>query len=283
MELDKGEDMEKVTKFIRAEIKEVNVDNFTLTATISTKKVDRDGDIIQPEAFSKRLKSYKDHPVLLSSHRYDDLRKQIGKAISVNIGEDEVTAKFEYIVGQGNQEADWAWVLAQKGLASYSIGFLGHEFEWLKDKDAEGNERITGRKFSDIELLEISQVLVPSNRGALQSGRALAQEELELCELVNKSLKDEDFQIEQKPKPKPDESRDDYMSRCIPQVIGEGKDRDQAVATCNSLWENRDKSIHYSDELLGKEGQVPISAPKGEIGIDDIKDAVGTAVSQIRK
>jgi len=184
----------KVIKIMRAEVKDIDKEKFTLTAVISNKKVDRDGDVVLPESFSKRLKTYKEHPVLLSSHNYNDLRKQIGKAVSVQVDDNEVVAKFEYFVGQGNDEADWAWVLAQKGIAAYSIGFMGHEFEWMKEKDAEGNERVTGRKFIDIELLEISQVLVPSNRGALQSSVSMATEQAQLGELAIKSLKDEDFE-----------------------------------------------------------------------------------------
>ena len=232
--------MEKVTKFIRAEVKDINTEKHTLTAVISTKKVDRDGDIIDPEAFKKRLKSYKDHPVLLSSHNYSDLRKQIGKANSVSVDEDSVSAQFEYFVGLENPEADWAFVLAQKGIASFSIGFMGHSFAWLKEKDADGNERITGRRFTDIELLEVSQVLVPSNRGALQSGLALAQEEASLCELAIKSFDKGDL--------------------------------------------NEQEKVHYSDKLLGDEGdKPPISEPKSELGIEDIKGAVKTAVTQLKE
>lgn len=235
--------MEKFIKVIRAEVKDINTEKHTLTAVISTKKTDRDGDVVDPMAFKNRIKSYKEHPVLLSSHNYGDLRKQIGKANKIDVEDNEVTAQFEYFVGQGNPEADWAWVLAQKGIAAFSVGFMGHQFEWLKEKDAEGNERITGRKFTDIELLEVSQVLVPSNRGALQEGRSLAQESAELCELAIKS----------------------FDSGDIKEVKIE-------------------KENHYSDELLGKEGQAPISEPKGkELGIDDIKGAVNKAVSNLKK
>jgi HK97 family phage prohead protease len=278
--------MEKFLKVIRVEVKDINTEKHTLTAVISTKKTDRDGDIVDPEAFKKRIKYYKDHPVLLSSHNYSDLRKQIGRSTNITIDENEVTSTFEYFVDKGNPEADWAWVLAQKGIAAYSIGFMGHQFDWLKEKDAEGNERITGRKFTDIELLEVSQVLVASNRGALQQGRALAQESAELCELAIKSFDKGELKnnVEQKPKPKPDESREDYMARCVPQLIGEGKDKDQAVAICSSMFENRDKSVHYSDELLGKEADPAISEPQSkELTIEDITGAVNEAVSETKK
>ena len=59
--------------------------------------------------------------------------------------------------------------------------------------------------------------------------------------------KDEIPAAEQKPKPQANESKDDFMKRCIPMLIDEGKDNDQAVAICNSLWEEKTVS---NPELL---------------------------------
>jgi len=40
-----------------------------------------------------------------------------------------------------------------------------------------------------------------------------------------------------KPKyPESNESKDEYMSRCVTSVMNEGKNRDQAVAICYSYW-----------------------------------------------
>lgn len=174
----------KIIKFYKTEIKTVDSDSMTVEAVVSTKNVDRDGDIVTPKAFEKRIKTYKQHPVLLSSHNYGDLLKQIGEAVKVKVTDSGLEATFKYYAGMGNQEADWAWVLAQKGIASFSIGFIGHEFDYIKQKDGE-SEFITGRKFTDVELLEISQVVVPSNRQALQ----MSVDQAELCELALKSFK----------------------------------------------------------------------------------------------
>ena len=45
------------------------------------------------------------------------------------------------------------------------------------------------------------------------------------------------------PTPRANESRDDFVSRCIPVVLEDGTaaDRKQAVAVCNSMWEDRNK------------------------------------------
>ncbi|HSG31040.1 MAG TPA: hypothetical protein VLB82_05785 [Thermodesulfobacteriota bacterium] len=39
------------------------------------------------------------------------------------------------------------------------------------------------------------------------------------------------------PTPRRGENKDDFMKRCIPQVVGEGKPQEQAIAICSSLWE----------------------------------------------
>ena len=41
-------------------------------------------------------------------------------------------------------------------------------------------------------------------------------------------------------KPSAGESKDDFISRCIPYVINEGKDADQAAAICYSYWQDMD-------------------------------------------
>lgn len=56
------------------------------------------------------------------------------------------------------------------------------------------------------------------------------------------------------PVPRPDESRDEFISRCIPVVLDDGtaESQDQAVAICNSLWsESRNKDpFSAPDEIL---------------------------------
>lgn len=48
------------------------------------------------------------------------------------------------------------------------------------------------------------------------------------------------------PTPQEDESREDFVSRCIPIVLEEGtaSSNDQAVAICNSLYEESKKSAY---------------------------------------
>lgn len=41
------------------------------------------------------------------------------------------------------------------------------------------------------------------------------------------------------PKPKKNESKENWLKRCIPRLLEEGKDKDQAIAICMSQWEIR--------------------------------------------
>lgn len=59
------------------------------------------------------------------------------------------------------------------------------------------------------------------------------------------------------PTPRDDESRDEFVSRCIPIVIEDGtaEDEEQAVAVCNSMWEQGEKMI-TEDTLVSFGGSV---------------------------
>mgnify|MGYP000973810536 CR=1 FL=1 len=256
-------DEKKILKFYKCEIKSIDADALTVDAIVSTKQVDRDGDVVLPAAFEKRLKSYKQHPVLLSSHRYDDLRKQIGEAESVKVTDKGLETRFRYYAGMGNDEADWAWVLAQKGIASFSIGFIGHEFEWIKEKSDAG-EFITGRKFTDVELLEISQVVVPSNRQALQLGRSAAQEEAELCEMAIKGFEAGDL----KEPERKNFAKKDNESGADKDAGADGKNdeeeaagEEQQMPEASSGVKPDAKESHYSETLFSEGDGEPDPRP----------------------
>jgi len=281
--------MEKIFKIFKAEIKKVDNEKFTVEAIVSTKKQDRDGDVILPSAFERRLKVYKEHPILLSSHNYQDLRKQIGEAIGISVTEKGLEATFKYYAGLGNTEADWAWVLAQKGIASFSVGFIGHESEIMQEKDESGNMRYVGRKFTDVELLEISQVLVPSNRGALQMSVERAKEEIEICEMVGKSFdgdvffkaeekKVEEKKVENKKEEKVEKVEDKAFqwvcSKCG-NVFAKGIDEMELVCLCGTKCDLEAK--HYS-EIIAEQGK-NISIPV--LNADEIVEVLQKTIQKI--
>ena len=58
------------------------------------------------------------------------------------------------------------------------------------------------------------------------------------------------------PKPNPNESKKDFIARCVPYVLKEGtaKDNKQAVAMCYSIWkQHRKNSAINKFEFILKE------------------------------
>lgn len=51
------------------------------------------------------------------------------------------------------------------------------------------------------------------------------------------------------PRPQKGESKSDFMERCVPEIIAEGKKQDQAVAICNSLYERKSHSVKISEKM----------------------------------
>jgi HK97 family phage prohead protease len=154
-------------KTFRTEVKGVDEKEGVIDMLIpmSTSSVDRDGESIDPLGWRKSLPSFRKRPVLLSSHNYGDLRKQIGEFVTIKVSEDGLFAKPKYYIGEGNDEADWAFRLASRGMAAYSVGFIPKQ--WT---DGDG-EKSPVRTYTEQELLEISHVVVPSNRDAIQGLR----------------------------------------------------------------------------------------------------------------
>jgi len=141
------------------EVKSIDKENHRIDAIVSTASQDRDGDIILPSAFKKSLAGYLKNPVILSCHQHklDDGRSPVvGTCVDARIDKNalHVTIEFETETDLGREY----WTLyANKRMRAFSVGFVP-----VKWKD-EGRSRI----YTEVELLEISCVPVPSNRDAL--------------------------------------------------------------------------------------------------------------------
>ena len=146
-----------IFKLVRPEIKTLDAANHDYLVTLSAETKDRDGDTITSAGWE--LDSFNAHPVLLSSHDYTDLRKQIGEWKDMDKKGGALRGVAHYYVGEGNAEADWAAKLAAMKRAAYSVGFEPLEFEPIKGG---------GIHYLKQELLEGSHVTIPSNREALQ-------------------------------------------------------------------------------------------------------------------
>jgi HK97 family phage prohead protease len=187
--------MEKVFKTYRAEVKGVSEVDGTvdLFIPVSTNSVDRDGEIVDPKAFRKTLPKFMKRPVLIASHDYKDLTNQIGEWSKLRISDEGMDGVPKYYINEGNPQADWAFKLASKGVAAFSIGFMPKT--WI-----EADEK-SPRTFTEVELLEISQVIIPSNRDAQQTMRSKSVGDPVITQLLDDIATAEIVDLTEEPKP----------------------------------------------------------------------------------
>src|SRR3990172_937703 len=58
------------------------------------------------------------------------------------------------------------------------------------------------------------------------------------------------------PMPREGETKEEYMDRCVPMMVGEGMEQDQAVAACGNMWV--EKSLALKAMMKGeKDGDHP--------------------------
>jgi HK97 family phage prohead protease len=135
-------------------------DSYTLTAVISTRSKDRDGDIVEPRG--AQLKNYTQNPIVLWAH--DRKAPPIAKAEELFLGDDGIIAQVRF-----DKDDPFARLIfnkyAEGFLTSWSIGFSPADdgFEPLTDEKGV----VTGYHFKEWELTEFSAVPVPANAEAI--------------------------------------------------------------------------------------------------------------------
>ncbi len=171
MRLDIDESLRRI-KYYKAKILNINEKNYTADVIFSTEGMDRDREILPITSWEKRIKTFDEHPVLVSSHNYKNLQNQIGeiKNRQFDYASKQFKGQVEYYANAGNKEADWAWFLAKKGAAMFSVGYYPHKVLSGNEIPNEYKDLEPRNVQPDNELLEISQVIIGSNRGALQMG-----------------------------------------------------------------------------------------------------------------
>jgi len=110
--------LDKIYKTFRVEVKEVDEKEGLIDMLIpmSTDSVDRDGKSIDPMGWKKSLPAFKKRPVLLSSMI---TMTSVSKSVNLHklkITDEGLFAKPKYYINEGNEEADWAFKLASKGM-----------------------------------------------------------------------------------------------------------------------------------------------------------------------
>lgn len=158
----------------------------TVRGIASTIEIDRDGEAILPSAFSARMgKFIGSNAPFAAAHTHrasDGGPTQIGWVAEMAIEAERVPCTFRFATTALAEE--W-WKLAAdpkgKGVA-FSIGFYPVEFAWGTAEDLvraypelaapfrraalKASDRV--RVYTEIELVEISAVMAPSNRQSLQ-------------------------------------------------------------------------------------------------------------------
>lgn len=138
-------------RFATGKVKEINVESRTLAAYASTRDVDRDGEVILPEAWRETIQEFSSVPLLWA---HDYRIPPIGKAQNFEIDERglKFTAQFA-----NTEFANEIWGLYRDGfLNSFSVGFQPKQW-----RDEEGSG--VHRTFIEAELMEVSGVPVPAN------------------------------------------------------------------------------------------------------------------------
>ncbi len=158
-----GGDVHVVRAF---EVKSIDRERGRVTAWASTAAVDRDGEVILPQAFEKCLAGYMKNPVILACHkdRLDDGRSPVvAKCIEAKLSSDGLKITVEFAPTALGQEYR---ALYEGGYQrAFSVGFIPKAYEdrWI---DVGGQQKRV-RHYTEVELIEISCVPVPSNPEAL--------------------------------------------------------------------------------------------------------------------
>ena len=145
-------------------------------------KADRVGDIVKVDGID--YQNYMKNPVILWAH--DHYALPVGKAVDVSVEKGKLMMTIQFATAEEYAFADTVYKLVKGGyLNGVSIGARVKGAEWIKDDEGE----IVGRKFTDLELLELSVVPIPADSKALatavKSG-SLSESEFEEC--ITKTL-----------------------------------------------------------------------------------------------
>src|SRR3990167_6046513 len=86
------------------------------------------------------------------------------------------------------------------------------------------------------------------------------------------------------------DDKDKWMGACIPAMMGEGKEQDQATAACNSIWENKTstgkKSTEEAAALLRQaielhQGHMDGEIPTDEASQGELMELIEDALSEL--
>lgn len=159
--------------FVEVKLLDLDEKEGMFTARASSKKEDRDRDILHQDGFD--LKNFKKNPVIPWSHNYWE--PPVAKSVKTWVDGDLM---FQPKFDMADEFAVKIFNKYKGGfLTSFSVGFIGIEFTPRDEKDP----WFGGREFTKMELLEISCVAVPANPHANVHVNAVDSEPKSLADL----------------------------------------------------------------------------------------------------
>jgi HK97 family phage prohead protease len=133
----------------------------TLDVIASDGTIDRYGDVIEPGGWD--LTAYRRNPVILVDHDYR-VSRIVGAAERVEILDDALLVRILLDPADSNPTAGMVRSRLEAGsLRTVSVGFVPLEWEPILHVES---GRMTGFRFTEQELLEVSFVAVPANPNA---------------------------------------------------------------------------------------------------------------------
>ena len=171
-------------RFVPGRTKSIDEKERLAQFVASTNEVDRHSEVILPSSFKARIGKFQKHSPFLAEHQpYKESRDptQIGTVIAMEINQADVRITVCYAE---TDAAEQYWKLARDDRQSVavSIGFI--PTQWVRGTVAELRDKYPElqkpfadaaladddqvKVYTEIELLEVSQVAVPANSGAVQ-------------------------------------------------------------------------------------------------------------------
>lgn len=138
-------------------------------ATISTRSIDRDNDVVLPEGMS--IKEFMTNPQICWSHQYDI--PPIGICTFLQKSPGHITARGKFYTRPAEHVGPWfpdaLKHMMKEGLRGISIGFIPVEARRATKKDVEIFGEDCSRIISKAEMVEFSLCTIPANRDGLVS------------------------------------------------------------------------------------------------------------------
>lgn len=141
----------------------------TMRVKATTRSLDRYGELVEPEAAAPWLATYMMNPVFMAGHVYsapDGSPTTIGTVNDMKIVKDGIDALVQFMDDDDDELALRYWRRYRKGIQkAVSLGFIVHKWEMREVKISGVMQRV--RVFTEIEIVELSAVAIPANRGSL--------------------------------------------------------------------------------------------------------------------